>query len=96
METDGEPAVGSPAWLELQHQKERAREGALTKPPTASAEVVLGAVLLLLGIVVNVVLAGGGEGGLYELTIWGVFVVRILPVVLGAALIVDGLRRRGA
>ena len=64
METDGEPAVGSPAWLELQHQKERAREGALTKPPTASAEVVLGAVLLLLGIVVNVVLAGGGEGAL--------------------------------
>ena len=37
METDGEPPVGSPAWLELQHQKERAKEGALTKAPTTSA-----------------------------------------------------------
>lgn len=96
METDSEPPVGSPAWLELQHQKERANEGALTKPPTASAEVALGAVLLVLGIVLNLVLAGGGEGGLYELTLWGVFVVRILPVLLGVALMVDGLRRRRA
>ena len=94
MGTDGEPPVGSPAWLELQHQRERAKEGGLTKPPTATAEVVLGGVLLALGIVLNVALAGGGDGGLYELTLWGVVVFRILPVVLGAAVIVDGLRRR--
>ena len=89
-----EPEVGSPAWLEIQRQKERAGESALTKPPTAGLEIGLGMVLILIGIGFNLALMGGGRDSLFGLTAYGFVVVRILPIAVGALVTYDGLRRR--
>ena len=89
-----EPEVGSPAWLEIQRQKERAGESALTKPPSSGIEIGLGIALVLIGIGFNVALSGDGRDSLFGLTAYGFVVVRILPVALGLAVTYDGFRRR--
>lgn len=94
MSTGSEPEVGSPAWLELQHQKERAKEGALTKAPSTGVEVVLGAVLVLIGIGFNVALMGGNRTSLFGFTAYGFVMIRMAPIALGLAVIYDGIRRR--
>lgn len=99
MNDEYEPPVGSPAWLELQHQKERQKErrsaGGATRVLGSGGEIVVGLVFLAMAVAFNILLTPEpGRSSLFVLTGYGFLVFRVFPGWIGIGLVFDGIRRR--
>jgi len=86
--------VGSPAWLEVQRQKER-RATSSGIQREGMWRIAAGGTILAVSLLTTMTILTSDGSLDIELTTVGYILFCVLPLLVGVLLIIEGLRRRG-